>query len=230
MHTHNLLSALALVALGVAPLASTAHPSAPPAIHRRSQRRSPSNFFANLWERRLPITATTTVTVDATSTRVVWATATSYPGSAIPTSEPSANSTTILPIPTEGLNATLPLPSSAVETSANYTTTASEWWETSSTSAGGSLVSPTARPNATRTEGWIVIPTNIASLSENETTSSHHYDASSAAASEASSLASYTDVSSTLAPIVTGVSSTLSGESGTVSPTMTKSTGTVTPS
>ncbi|GHJ85728.1 hypothetical protein NliqN6_2130 [Naganishia liquefaciens] len=232
MHTHNLLSALSLVSLVASPLAASAQPSSRPAVHRRALRRSPSGFLADLWARRLPITTTTTVTVDATSTQVIWVTATSYPNSAIPTSEPTMNTTSVSSVYNEYPNATASatLVPSATQTGINASATETEWWASATTSVLPTLTSPTAKPNATRTEGWILI-TDTPGI-ENATTSAHHFDPSSAAASFASSLSSasseaaqstggVTHVSSATVPNATEVSSTaaIANETGTATGT-----------
>ncbi|KAJ9102944.1 hypothetical protein QFC19_004500 [Naganishia cerealis] len=218
MRTTSLATVLAIISLGAAPIAATGHPS-PSAAHRRSQRRSPSNFFANLWERRLPITATTTVTVEATSTQVLWVTATSYPGSEAPTGVPTKNATVDPSLPaTADLNSTTVTVTSsfisAVQTEGNYTT-ASEWWATNSQSGRSSSSGPTATPNATRTEQWIHIPTDAPST-DNATTSSHHYDGSSAA-NDMTSDPVYTTTWSSFAPNFTDVSSATLGWNETTS-------------
>lgn len=224
MHSHTLLSALAIISLATSPLAASAQPSSGHAIHRRALRRSPSGFFADLWARRLPITTTTTVTVDATSTQVIWVTATSYPNSAIPTGEPKMNATSVSSMYSEYPNATASatvIPS-ATQTGTNATATETQWWSSAASSINPSVTSPTARPNATRTEGWILI-TDTPGI-DDATTSAHHFDPSSAAASLASSLSSAsseaaesTGVSSAAVPDATKVSSTVTvaNETGT---------------
>ncbi|KAJ9125153.1 hypothetical protein QFC22_000107 [Naganishia vaughanmartiniae] len=208
MRTTSLASALAIIFLAASPATATGNPSS--AQHRRSQRRSPSSFFANPWERRLPITATTTVTIEATSTQVVWVTATSHPGSVVPTGLPTQNSTAdpSLASTTADWNSTTVIAtsssSSAVQTGTNYTS-ASEWWPTNSQSGGLSSARPTAKPNATRTENWVVVPTAVPS-DDNFTTTAHHYDASSAASAFSSELM-YSASLSASAPNATDVSS-----------------------
>ncbi|KAJ9108777.1 hypothetical protein QFC21_000097 [Naganishia friedmannii] len=226
MRTTSLATVMAIIFLAASPATASGNPSSA-ATHRRSHRRSPSSFFANLWERRLPITATTTVTIEATSTQVVWVTATSYPGSAAPTSVPTQNSTVdpSLASTAADWNSTTVIAtsssSSAVQTEGNYTS-ASEWWPSKSQSGGISNAGPTASPNATRTENWILVPTAVPS-DDNATTSAHHYDASSAASAFSSELMYSASLSASL-PNATTVSSTTLGWNETGSTVMTSGT------